>query len=95
MVASLSRHRGQWRAANVTMNTVERLEAMTDEGEFELLATAILAKANPLYASVLHLGINASGKTIPSPIDGFCLVPPGLSCSNIRPRLDPTCAKSG
>lgn len=57
------------------MNTAQLLEAMTDVGEFERLATAILAKTNRAYESVIHLGINASGKTVASPVDGFCRVP--------------------
>lgn len=57
------------------MTTAEILEAMTDRGKFELLATSILRKANKNYEAVLHLGVNAAGETIKSPLDGFCLIP--------------------
>lgn len=48
---------------------------MTDRGKFELLAMSILRGADSDCSSVIHTGINAQGETIPSPIDGFCLVP--------------------
>lgn len=57
------------------MTTAEILEAMTDRGKFELLATSILRKANKNYEAVLHPGVNAAGEPVKSPIDGFCLIP--------------------
>lgn len=57
------------------MTTAEALEAMTDRGKFELLATSVLRKSNKNYEAVLHLGINASGETVQAPVDGFCLIP--------------------
>lgn len=57
------------------MKTEEHLEAITDDGKFEKLATAILSKADKNYEAIIHFGINAQGKTITSPNDGFCKVP--------------------
>lgn len=48
---------------------------MTDQGRFELLVTSVLRKHKPEYAAILHLGTNADGKTVRSPLDGFCLIP--------------------
>jgi hypothetical protein len=48
---------------------------MTDEGEFELLATSVLRKHSQEYTAILHTGVNAEGKTVPSALDGFCLIP--------------------
>lgn len=66
---SLSRNRKS------TMNTAELLESMTDAGQFELLATAVLREALPYCISLVHTGVNASGKTISAPLDGICFVP--------------------
>ena len=57
------------------VTTAELLEAMTDRGQFELLATAVLRRVNNDYAAIIHLGINAKGETITAPVDGFCHVP--------------------
>ncbi len=57
------------------MNTAEALEAIPDRGKFELLVTPILRRANSKYAAIIQTGINSKGETIPSPVDGFCLVP--------------------
>jgi hypothetical protein len=57
------------------LNTAEALEAITDRGEFELLVTSILRRADSKYAAIIHTGINPRGETIRSPVDGFCLVP--------------------
>src|ERR1039458_2431396 len=51
------------------------LEGMSDTGQFELLATAILRRAYPECANLIHVGINAEGKPISSPIDGITLIP--------------------
>ena len=56
------------------MNTTQALAAITDEGLFERLATAILREANPIYHALTHRGVNASGKTVKSPLDGICFV---------------------
>ncbi|MCA0318622.1 MAG: hypothetical protein LCH88_11200 [Proteobacteria bacterium] len=42
---------------------------------FERLATAVLRRADPLYALVSHPGVNAEGKTVKSPVDGIAFVP--------------------
>jgi hypothetical protein len=55
--------------------TALALAAITDEGLFERLATSILREANPIYRSLVHTGVNATGKTIKSPVDGICFVP--------------------
>lgn len=51
------------------------LEGMSDTGHFELLATAVLRRAHPDCANLIHTGINAEGKPIRSPIDGITLIP--------------------
>jgi hypothetical protein len=51
--------------------TAKRLSEMTDEGAFERLATAVLREADPRYASLIHTGINAEGKTVKAPVDGI------------------------
>ncbi|BAZ24353.1 hypothetical protein NIES4073_52480 [Kalymmatonema gypsitolerans NIES-4073] len=62
------------------MNTAQKLEAITDEGKFEILVTSVLRKYNEHYAAIIHTGINAHGKPIKSPVDGFCLVPGSVPC---------------
>ena len=57
------------------MTTAEKLEGMTDRGQFELLATSVLRKVDPDCARLIHVGINAAGETIASPVDGLCKVP--------------------
>ncbi len=48
---------------------------MTDQGQFEHLATSILRAANPSYATLVHTGANADRKTVKGPLDGLCFVP--------------------
>ncbi|MBX9926517.1 MAG: hypothetical protein K2Y05_09175, partial [Hyphomicrobiaceae bacterium] len=55
--------------------TARKLADMTDEGRFERLATAVLRASNPVYAALLHTGVNADGKTVKAPVDGFAFVP--------------------
>lgn len=55
--------------------TAGHLEGMTDTGKFEILATQVLRLLYEDCRAVIHLGVNAEGKTIPSPVDGFVLVP--------------------
>ena len=55
-------------------STQRTLAALTDEGHFERLATAILREANPLYRSLVHAGVNTAGKTVKAPLDGICFV---------------------
>ena len=55
-------------------NTAQTLAAVTDEGLFERLATAILREADLLYRSLGHPGVNRAGKTVKSPLDGICFV---------------------
>jgi hypothetical protein len=57
------------------MTTAEKLESLTDRSRFELLATSVLRKAEPKYASIIHTGINAKGETIVSPVDGLHRIP--------------------
>ena len=57
------------------MTTAAKLESMTDTGQFELLATSVLRKADSKYAAIIHTGVNAQGKTIVDPVDGLCLIP--------------------
>lgn len=57
------------------MTTAEKLESMTDPGQFEILATRVLRELDADCRAVVHAGVNAQGKTIANPIDAFCLVP--------------------
>src|SRR3954452_19563286 len=59
------------------MTTAETLEGLTDAGQFEILATRVLRLIDADSKAVVHAGVNAQGKTIPNPVDGFCLVPGG------------------
>ena len=55
-------------------NSTEMLiNAMTDAGEFERLATSILRVADPLYWGIVHTGVNPSGQTIADPLDGISI----------------------
>lgn len=57
-----------------TSQTLQALDAMTDEGTFERLATAVLRKASNIYSSLAHPGVNMQGKTVKSPVDGIAFV---------------------
>jgi len=57
------------------MPTAKLVEEMTDAGEFELLATRVLRQLDVDYLRVEHMGVNASGKTVKNPLDGFCRIP--------------------
>jgi hypothetical protein len=57
------------------VTTTEALEGITDEGLFEILGIRALRRLHPDCECIEHLGINAKGKTIPGPIDGFCRIP--------------------
>ena len=57
------------------MTTAEKIEGMTDAGQYEILATRVLRELDPDCQAVVHAGVNAQGKTIANPIDAFCLVP--------------------
>lgn len=48
---------------------------MTDAGEFERLVTAVLRRADPAAAAIVHSGVNAGGRPIPGPVDGFAVYP--------------------
>ncbi|WP_347092306.1 hypothetical protein [Sphingomonas parapaucimobilis] len=50
--------------------TIQALAAITDEGQFERLATAVL-RLVPDYEGLTHTGINVDGKTRRSPVDGL------------------------
>ena len=57
------------------VTTTQAIAGITDEGMFERLATAVLRAAEPIYRNLLHPGVNADGKTVKSPLDGFHFVP--------------------
>ena len=57
------------------MTTAEALEGMTDTGRFEILATDVLRALHAECKTLAHIGVNAVGKTIPNPVDGFTRVP--------------------
>ena len=50
--------------------TNQALAAITDEGLFERIVTAVL-RLIPEYEGIAHTGINADGKTRRSPVDGL------------------------
>jgi len=54
--------------------TAQALAAITDEGLFERLATAILREAEPIYRSLAHPGVNVAGKTVKAPFDAISFV---------------------
>ena len=55
--------------------TQKYLDAITDQGLFERLATAVLREENPKYRLLTHSGVNLDGKTVRSPVDGIIFVP--------------------
>ena len=56
------------------MSIETELSEMSDSGQFEKIATAILRRANPLYEDAVQTGVNAEGKPITDPVDGFARV---------------------
>jgi hypothetical protein len=57
-----------------TENTSKALANMTDAALFERLATSVLREHSPDYHAISHTGINTSGKTVKSPVDGITYV---------------------
>lgn len=55
-------------------NTSQALQAI-DDAAFEVLATSVLRKHSLEYSSIVHIGVNAEGKPVRSPLDGFCQIP--------------------
>jgi hypothetical protein len=62
------------REKRVVATTAEKLQAITDTAEFEILAIRVLKELEPSCAALVHLGINAAGKTIRGALDGFVRV---------------------
>ncbi len=58
-----------------TGHTAQKLAQVTDEGLFEMLATAILRDSEREYRSLVHPGVNAGGKTVKAPLDGISFIP--------------------
>jgi hypothetical protein len=56
------------------VTTAEALEAITDPGSFEILGIRALRHLHPECECLEHMGVNAQGKPIPGPIDGFARV---------------------
>jgi hypothetical protein len=54
--------------------TCHSLEAFTNTGQFEIIGMGFLRSLDTGLAALAHTGINALGKTISSPIDGFAMV---------------------
>ena len=50
------------------------MAAITDQGQFERLATAVLREADSRYRLIVHTGVNLDGKTVKSPVDGIMFV---------------------
>lgn len=87
------------------LRTRAALAAISDEGQFEELATAVLRMSRPLYAAMSHPGVNSAGRTRKSPVDTVCYAPDDphhiiighhTISSVLRPKwlLDPATAKS-
>lgn len=55
-------------------DTGRKLAELTDAAQFEELVMAVLRNANTSYSSLIHLGINAAGKTVKTPLDGITFV---------------------
>lgn len=51
--------------------TREQLRKIASPDQFEALVTAVLRAAVPAYASLIHVGTNAAGRAVRSPIDGI------------------------
>ena len=52
-----------------TSDTRRRLDQISDAGLFERLAAAVLRDVDPLCRRHAHVGVNAEGRTVPSPLD--------------------------
>jgi len=61
-----SRHLG-----SMTSETRKALASIGSPDLFEALATDVLRAASPLYASLAHVGTNAAGRAVRSPVDGI------------------------
>lgn len=57
------------------VSTAKAVEAMSDVGDFEILATRSLRELEPDCKAIAHFGVNSEGKPIKNRVDGFCLVP--------------------
>jgi hypothetical protein len=57
------------------MTTCAALEALTDAGRFELLSAIAVGLRNREYACLISTGINATGGTIRSVVDGMGRIP--------------------
>jgi hypothetical protein len=75
-------------------STVRKLSQMTDEAVFEEFATAILREAKPEYRGLLHPGVNSTGKTVKSPVDGISFVL-GATPSHMVAVHHTTCKRDG
>jgi len=53
------------------MTTAELIAGITDRGQFEILATAVLRCADEDCAGLIQAGVNDAGETIVAPLDGF------------------------
>src|SRR6266542_2628448 len=66
--------RGSFTILGKALTTAEAIEGI-DPGTFEILATRVLRIEDEDCRFFEHLGVNAAGKTIPSSLDAFCLIP--------------------
>jgi hypothetical protein len=57
------------------VTTAEALEGITDFAKFEIFAMNALHVLDSDFRLAIQLGVNAQGKTIPAPLDGFAIVP--------------------
>jgi hypothetical protein len=79
---------------NIVPTTAEKLEAITDPAKFEILAIRALREIDGDCRALVHLGVNASGKTIPGPIDGFVRVPDSFPAKYVITAFTITAASS-
>lgn len=57
------------------MATAKALESLTDPAKFEILAIRVLRKLHPECETLIDVGVNEAGKSVPGPVDAFSLVP--------------------
>ena len=55
-------------------NTRHQLTLITDPGQFEKLATAVLREEDDHCRRLVHVGVNEEGKTVRSPVDGIVYI---------------------
>jgi hypothetical protein len=55
--------------------TAQAIERISSAGDFEILALQVLKMLHEECRLLIHMGMNAEGKTTRGPLDAFCKVP--------------------